>query len=297
MKLRLLCLGLLLPAGLWAQFPEIKSLGPQDVLFRQLQDQISLYYQLTSQNQPPTDLLFFHYKVKTGDTVFSLGARFNLPYDTLTSLNNLDRAQDLGTGRLILVPSQPGIFASADQGQGMADVMLSWRGTQSQGITLKIPRNGRLENYIFYPRARYHPVERAFFLGILFHYPLERKGRLTSSFGSRANPFTGHPSFHNGIDIGAPTGTEIYAARDGVVIASGWDDVLGQHVRIRHDDGYETVYGHMSIRLATLNQKVLSGTLIGKVGTTGLSTGPHLHFEIRRQGHPQDPVPLLPTKP
>jgi murein DD-endopeptidase MepM/ murein hydrolase activator NlpD len=113
----------------------------------------------------------------------------------------------------------------------------------------------------------------------------------------RLSPFTGHSQFHNGIDLAAPTGTDVYAARDGnVVEVKKGDPLLGNFVRLDHGDGYQTVYGHLSRIDSSLNSHVLSGTIIGKVGSTGMSTGPHLHFEIRRKGHPEDPVSFLPTK-
>ncbi len=145
----------------------------------------------------------------------------------------------------------------------------------------------------FFPGERFNPVERAFFLRILFRFPLGARGRLTSLYGTRASPFTGHPQFHDGIDIAAPEGTTVVAARDGTVAEVGQDPVLGTFIRLSHQGGYETVYGHLSEALVSLNQEVHSGMMIGKVGTTGRSTGPHLHFEIRRKGSLRDPLPLI----
>lgn len=284
------------PAPLWAEYPQIRSLGPQDPLFRQLTRQIELYHQRLALGETAPDLSFFQYSAKSEDTLFTIAARVNLPYEAISTLNRIDKAQDLGPGRRILIPSQPGLFLeSAQDEDGLGTVMASWRSAPQESASLKIERNGHLTEVLFFPGARFHPIERAFFLGILFRFPLP-KGRLTSSFGQRINPFTGHPSFHNGIDIGAPEGTEVFAAREGTVMEAGQDRVYGRFVRIAHPGGYETLYGHLSKVEISLNDQIVSGRIIGRVGTTGMSTGPHLHFEIRRAGHAQDPVPLLPGK-
>ncbi|MCK5547439.1 MAG: M23 family metallopeptidase, partial [Thermoplasmata archaeon] len=163
------------------------------------------------------------------------------------------------------------------------------------------PRSGKpageFERYRFYFYAgeRFHAVERAFFLQILFRFPL-RQGRLSSSFGLRSDPFTGHPRFHNGVDLAAPIGTGVMAAREGVIIKTGRDDIYGVYVLIAHAEGYETLYGHLSSISVRLNERVNSGMIIGKVGMTGRTTGPHLHFEIRRKGEARDPVTLIPFK-
>jgi murein DD-endopeptidase MepM/ murein hydrolase activator NlpD len=137
-------------------------------------------------------------------------------------------------------------------------------------------------------------VERAYFLNILFRFPLS-EGRLSSGYGPRKNPFTGHPEFHQGIDIAAPFGTDVVAARDGVVSLIGVDPVLGRYIQLLHEGGYETIYGHLSNVTVSLKQQIGSGMILGKVGSTGYSTGPHLHFEIRRKGKSKNPSSLLPA--
>ncbi len=109
-------------------------------------------------------------------------------------------------------------------------------------------------------------------------------GRQTSSFGMRRHPLLGYSRFHKGIDYGAPTGTPIVAAIDGVVTYAGWHGGHGNYVKINHAGGLATGYAHMS-RFAVRNgARVRQGQLIGYVGSTGLSTGPHLHYEIYKNG-------------
>lgn len=127
-----------------------------------------------------------------------------------------------------------------------------------------------------------------------FHSPFEGmdwKSHITSPFGYRLDPFTGQPSGHTGIDIGMPCGTPIKAAKDGVVITAMKQDTgYGYHIIINHGNGYETLYGHCSELLVNVGDTVSTGEVIAKVGTTGRSTGYHLHFEIIKDGQPQDPL-------
>lgn len=115
-------------------------------------------------------------------------------------------------------------------------------------------------------------------------------GRITSHFGGRAHPILRLFRFHKGIDIAAPKGTPIRAAADGRVIAGGWNGGHGQQVRIAHPGGLETSYSHMSAIAASAGSFVHQGQVIGYVGSSGLSTGPHLHYEVRRGGKPVDPL-------
>lgn len=277
-------------------YPEILQLsGSRDPLFLQQQQLVDLAYQSIAAGRPPGDLSLFLYRVRADDTIFSLASRFNLPYETLATLNALGNAEALKIGQRLLVPTQPGLFVALDHPGELDRLMLAWRGDPQDATKISVRRNGGTEGLLFLSGARFHPLERAFFLGLLFRFPLPQ-ARLTSPFGVRSNPFTGHPTFHAGIDLAAPLGTEVYAARDGRVQATGFDRILGNFVRLDHGSGYETVYGHLNVVVVSLHQEIRSGMILGRVGSTGQSTGPHLHFEIRREGHPEDPVPLLPTR-
>ena len=122
---------------------------------------------------------------------------------------------------------------------------------------------------------------------------LDAPARLTSEFGRRRDPFTGHTSFHGGIDLAAKSGTKIYPFREGVVTFSGWKSGYGNVVFVQHEDGLESVYGHNAKNLVKPGEQVGPQTVLGEVGSTGRSTGPHLHFEIRKRGKAIDPVPFL----
>jgi len=114
--------------------------------------------------------------------------------------------------------------------------------------------------------------------------------RIASGFGFRIHPIYGIPKMHNGLDFTAPQGTPIYATGDGTVAVSGESSGTGNHVIINHGYGYETVYMHMVRIKARVGQHVKRGEVIGWVGTTGASTGPHCHYEVHINGRAVDPV-------
>ncbi len=116
---------------------------------------------------------------------------------------------------------------------------------------------------------------------------------LTSNFGVRSDPFNGSARMHKGIDIPGPVGTPIYATADGIVSRSGWASGYGNLVQISHGSGMETRYGHMSKLLVAENAYVHRGQLIGLMGSTGRSTGSHLHYEVRVEGAAVNPLPFV----
>lgn len=124
-------------------------------------------------------------------------------------------------------------------------------------------------------------------------YVLPVDGRLSSTFGPRLHPITGEMRPHRGIDLAAPTGTPIAAMAAGTVTFAGWQNGYGNVVIIQHGDGTETRYAHQDTMGVSVGQEVAAGELIGTVGSTGRSTGPHLHLELRRDGDAVDPAPYL----
>lgn len=115
--------------------------------------------------------------------------------------------------------------------------------------------------------------------------------RMASGFGERIDPVYGTPRFHAGMDFASPIGTRVYATADGVVTDAGWNDGgYGNKVDISHGNSYTTRYGHLSEIKVAKGQQVKRGDLIGLVGSTGKSTGPHLHYEVRINDEPQNPV-------
>lgn len=120
------------------------------------------------------------------------------------------------------------------------------------------------------------------------------RGKVSSPFGQRKSPFTGRKEMHYGLDIAAPRGTPVYAAADGKVLEATYRRGTGNVILIDHGYSYKTLYAHLSRFGVTRGDKVQKGQVIGYVGNTGLSTGPHLHYEVRVKGVAVNPVKFLP---
>ncbi|MFZ5861692.1 MAG: M23 family metallopeptidase [Nitrospirota bacterium] len=116
------------------------------------------------------------------------------------------------------------------------------------------------------------------------------KGWVTSGFGPRLSPFTGHPAMHRGVDISVPENTPFVSPANGMVTFAGWDGGLGNAIKIDHGYGYQTAYGHLNKILVRRGQRVKRGDTIGLVGSTGLSTGPHLHYQVSVNSAPTNPL-------
>jgi len=125
----------------------------------------------------------------------------------------------------------------------------------------------------------------------MFRSPLG--GRLSSFFGNRKHPVYSRRKFHNGLDIAAKHGTLVGAARAGKVVSTGWNGGYGKTVVIEHNKGYKTLYGHLSQINVRPGQVVEAGRIVGRVGSTGLSTGPHLHFTLWHNGKLINPMDVL----
>ena len=120
-----------------------------------------------------------------------------------------------------------------------------------------------------------------------------KEGRISSKFGMRMHPILKKEMHHNGTDIAAPEGTEVYAAQAGQIVFADMDGAWGNRIIIVHADTFRTFYGQLSEILVKIDDIVEAGQLIGKVGSTGISTAPHLHFEIRKNNLPVDPQKLV----
>ena len=280
-------------------YPVIKSLNFPDLNYRQLQEDIGFYYRAESAGRSLPPLIVYSYTAGEGENIFSLAADAGLPYDTIAGLNRISSAaEDLG-GMTLLLPGRAGIFIPEEPETDLEFIALSWRlGADSavERLTLPVPGDGGkavLRKYLYFSGSSFHEIERAYFLGILFSNPLP-EGLVSSGYGMRQNPFTGHRRFHNGIDIAAPAGTPVYAAREGEITAKGHNDTFGNYMEISHAGGYSTFYGHLNKIFVELHSQVNSTMIIAEVGNTGRSTGPHLHFEIRRNGSARNPAGLTP---
>lgn len=126
--------------------------------------------------------------------------------------------------------------------------------------------------------------------------PIQSDFRLSSGFGNRIDPFTGQLAMHEGIDFSADLGTAVVAAAPGLVMRSEWDPNFGNVIEIKHAENFMTRYAHLNKRLVPNNSHVQGGSRIGEVGSTGRSTGPHLHYEIFHNGKLINPAKVLPLR-
>lgn len=148
------------------------------------------------------------------------------------------------------------------------------------------------------PRPELAPIPDPTMLGNELNgaprFALPVAGRATSGYGERVDPIHHTTSLHPGFDLAAPTGTQVGAARGGEVVHAGPAGTYGNLVIVRHEGGFETRYAHLSEVHVKKGDRVEAGQDVGAVGSTGHSTGPHLHFEIRKEGKALDPKPYLP---
>ena len=285
-------------AELVSSLPSIERLDSRDTAFRQYLLDVEASRRLifssrqnsTSAKELASYLTIFSYTPREGEELFGIAARCNIPYGTLASLNRFSHAEDLESGRPLLLPSMPGIFVPETPVTDLEHLTFSAR--DEDAVILTIPREGRAERFRFIPGDDFSAPERIFFLNRGFHFPLKHF-QLSSNYGPRLNPVTGRPGLHSGVDLAAPEGTEVYAAKNGIVMDMGEDSVFGKYIIIGHENNMVSLYGHLSAINTSLHAEVQSGSMIGRVGSTGQSTGPHLHFEIRQNGQSRDPARLL----
>lgn len=129
-------------------------------------------------------------------------------------------------------------------------------------------------------------------------FPLDTTAwRISDAYGERADPFTGKPAFHQGLDLACAAGTAVRAVQDGVVLAAAYSPSYGNHLRVLHSDGCETRYAHLQYLYVRPGEVVRAGQTLGTVGQTGRATGAHLHLELWRQGTVCDPAALLEDAP
>lgn len=267
-------------------FPEIQKLESKNILFSQYQNDV-----LEANIQAAKGLLvqpvIYSYTAKKEDTVLTVSARCSITYDTLVTLNGIAENGEYLEGKQILLPSAVGLFI-AEKPENTIEMLLSkeYLSLTESGKYSLYKING--SSFYFIQGARFSPSSRAFFLDSTMRLPIENSV-LSSPFGMRVSPISGNWKFHNGIDMAAPEGTSVFACKSGKVTNTGKNDTYGNFITITHSNGMKSFYAHLSRILVEKGELVAGGVLIGKVGQTGLATGPHLHFEIIVNGSNEDP--------
>ena len=246
---------------------------------------------------PATDVstvTFKDYTVRKGDTISGIASRAGLRnFGTLLSVNNIDNARRISAGQVLRVPSADGLLYTVKKNETLAGIAAAHNVTVTALLDANDLTHETLSvgQKLFIPGAALSSFELRKALGELFIYPIH--GRLTSPFGYRSDPFTGVRSFHSGIDLAAPTGTSVKATLDGKIAETGFNRIFGNYVIITHDRGYQSLYGHLSAIYVKRGQYVTQGAVVGAVGNTGYSTGPHLHLSIYKNGSLINPFSVL----
>jgi murein DD-endopeptidase MepM/ murein hydrolase activator NlpD len=267
-----------------ALVPELGSGGPE----------INLEESFPGEQAPEDRGLYYTvYLVRSGDTISELAQEFNVTEDTIISFNDIKSSRSMQVGTYLKIPSSNGLLYIASSDDLVATLAEKYeisaeRIKEFNGLEGEELAEGQM---VFLPDARMSRFELQEINGDLFLYPV--RGYITSWYGYRNDPFTGARSFHNGLDIGAAYGTPIRAAMDGVVIATGYNGSAGNYVVIAHHSGYSTTYMHMSAIWVKTGAYVTTMTNIGAIGSTGKSTGPHVHFMVKKNGRTINPVPVL----
>lgn len=231
-------------------------------------------------------LKLYQYKVKPDENFWKVMAATSLDMDTLITLNGLSSPADVKSGAVLYIGNMRGIVLRNKTGKELKRVL---REKNIDPAYVEAVNGSIHKEYLFVPCGEITPLERSLFLGTGFTNPLEN-GRQSSGFGTRKNPFNSKRSqFHTGIDLACPIGSKVMAARDGIVTFVGSKGGYGRLVVLAHEHGYSSLYGHLSKEKVKVGQRVSRGEVIALSGNTGLSTGPHLHFEVKRGNRAVNP--------
>lgn len=255
---------------------------------------------LTETALPDSDSIITYqtYRVKAGDMIGFIADAFDVTQDTIISVNNIKQSRLIQPGQYLKIPSMPGIIYTVKKnGETAATIAEKYKvNAEKTAFANNISLDSELKagTSLFVPEAELDWATRQEINGDLFKKPLHARYWLSSNYGWRNSPFNaGARTFHGGIDMAVSQGTPIYAALDGTVTAVGYNATYGNYVIITHHSGYKTLYGHMKSTACRKGNFVYTNTVIGYVGSTGMSTGPHLHFTVYKNGKTINPMVVL----
>ncbi len=223
--------------------------------------------------------------VQKGDTLWGISRKYKVPLKKIIQANSIQPTNPLQIGKKLLIPGAPveGVWYRVKAGDTLSGIAsrhnVDWQDLQRiNGITS--PRRLQIGTRIRIQRDN----------SLHFGNPLRVPLVVTSKYGYRHHPVTRRYQLHEGIDFRAATGTRVYASRAGKVIFAGRRNGYGKVIGIEHEGDFTTWYGHLSGIRVRVGQTVTKGKVIGLSGNTGVSTGPHLHFEIRYKDRSENPT-------
>ena len=238
---------------------------------------------------------YIQYTVKKGESLWRLSNKFNVPLYTIISANPHKSNQIIHPGDRLKIPTRKGLFYKVKKGDSLfriakeykTNIRHIWKINNLASSRLRIGQTLFLPDVKPKPRLRYRYIRR-------FIWPI--KGKITSGYGWRKHPLYKKKHFHEGIDIGAKKGTNIRAVAKGVVIHANKSGGYGKLIILRHKDGYISAYAHCLKIFARKGQLIRKGQVIASVGSSGTSTGSHLHFEIKHRKKRINPIVALRKK-
>lgn len=270
------------------RYPRIQTLNTANPVFKQYTQEVTENYRRIARGDPVI-LNLYAYMASDADDLLAIAARCNIPYESIVLLNKIFFMDSSVVGKILILPTSPGIFIAKTPVSPL-EFLLKTRYSDTDNYTQYVIE-GR--SYSFIPNNRLTSTERAFFSDSSMTPPLEI-GVISSSYGRRISPITGQESFHRGTDIAAPKGTAVFACKSGITAYSDTNDAIyGNYIILQHENKTQSFYAHLDTILIEEQDVIEKGEQIATVGNTGMSTGPHLHFEIRIGGSSQDPSTLI----
>ncbi|MCL1818647.1 MAG: peptidoglycan DD-metalloendopeptidase family protein [Spirochaetaceae bacterium] len=249
--------------------------------------------QVPAQETLPGTLAVRTHRVASGETISGIAAAAGLNLDTLVSVNRIQDVRKVPVGTQLKLPNQNGLLHTVKRGDSLSSIARAYAVTANAIADVNNLSSATIhpQQELFIPGAKMKQLELKKILGELFVYPTS--GRLSSAFGMRPDPFTGVQRFHNGIDIAGRIGTPVVAAMAGKAAKIGVHPTYGKYIIVVHAGGYQTWYAHLNKVRIEQGKTVDQGQLIGDMGNTGYSSGPHLHFSIFKNESPVDPLKFL----
>jgi murein DD-endopeptidase MepM/ murein hydrolase activator NlpD len=250
------------------------------------------------------------YRIKQGDTISGVAARFSISAESIIAFNNIKEAWNIRIGSTLKIPNMNGIPYTVGKNDSLSKI----------AAKMKVPQNAILDannlhsdtirpgEFLFIPGAHMDATE----FSSAYRKDTNRRdnsrgtverpmifpalGKITSGYGWREDPVRpvpGQKRFHQAVDFGGKIGDPVKAAMRGTVLHIDNNPNLGNFIILRHDSGYQTLYAHLSAYSVSVGAEVRQGQEIGKIGDSGYTTGPHLHFEAFRNGNRVNPLDLL----
>ncbi|MFH0948104.1 MAG: M23 family metallopeptidase [Elusimicrobiota bacterium] len=260
----------------------LKKPSYDELLTTKLKPQPSNYDFLKQLDEP----VILNHTVKKNEDIKSIAKKYGTNVETIRGINNLESVI-LKPEQNIFVINKKGHIHTVKNGETIIAIAKKYK-VRYETILLA---NGfddfeepAVKDKIFIPGVKIHFTD---FLWPIVGY------RITSRFGLRKHPIFGDRRFHEGLDLAKWYGTPVRASSDGKVISVGKQAGYGKTITIIHKNGFSTRYGHLRSYLVRKGQHVQAGQIIGSIGSTGYSTGPHLHFEVRKYGRPVNPLKYL----